>query len=168
MQPENLELISDMAMLSTFLGDDEIKLLSKKAEFRRHVVSQKRVLASLLKNSFELLDEERGVARSQVIQASSQPSLYKPSPKVENKWGDESALLKEVTALFAEKTGYPVEMLDPKLDLEADLGIDSVKQIEILGMIRRKFQLELKEDFSLKQTPTLEAIVKMIAKQVSD
>ncbi|OWY62509.1 hypothetical protein B7486_58035, partial [cyanobacterium TDX16] len=32
-----------------------------------------------------------------------------------------------------DRTGYPLEMLDPDLDLEADLSIDSIKRIEIVG-----------------------------------
>ena len=39
-------------------------------------------------------------------------------------------------ALVAEKTGYPVDMLDLDLDLEADLGIDTVKQAEVMATIR--------------------------------
>src|SRR5262249_36316062 len=35
--------------------------------------------------------------------------------------------------LVADRTGYPVQMLDLDLDLEADLSIDSIKRIEILG-----------------------------------
>ncbi len=35
--------------------------------------------------------------------------------------------------LLSERTGYPKEMLDLDLDLEADLGIDSIKRVEILG-----------------------------------
>ncbi|MCC7491941.1 MAG: SDR family NAD(P)-dependent oxidoreductase [Fimbriimonadaceae bacterium] len=35
--------------------------------------------------------------------------------------------------LVADRTGYPPEMLDLNVDLEADLGIDSIKRIEILG-----------------------------------
>lgn len=41
----------------------------------------------------------------------------------------------ELLALVSEKTGYPVEMLDPSVNLEADLGIDSIKRIEILGSL---------------------------------
>ncbi len=36
-------------------------------------------------------------------------------------------------AVVAERTGYPAEMIDPDLDMEADLGIDSIKRVEILG-----------------------------------
>ena len=34
------------------------------------------------------------------------------------------------------RTGYPAEMLQLDLDLEADLGIDSIKRVEILGTLR--------------------------------
>ena len=35
-------------------------------------------------------------------------------------------------ALVAERTGYPMEMLDLNLNIESDLGIDSIKRLEIL------------------------------------
>jgi acyl transferase domain-containing protein/NAD(P)H-dependent flavin oxidoreductase YrpB (nitropropane dioxygenase family)/NADP-dependent 3-hydroxy acid dehydrogenase YdfG len=44
--------------------------------------------------------------------------------------------LEALTAAVSERTGYPAEALDPDLDLEADLGIDSIKRIEILGQMR--------------------------------
>ena len=43
------------------------------------------------------------------------------------------ALLTVVLELVSDRTGYPVDMLDPDLDLEADLSIDSIKRIEIIG-----------------------------------
>ncbi len=41
-----------------------------------------------------------------------------------------------LVAIVRERTGYPAEMLKPGLDLEADLGIDSIKRVEILGTLR--------------------------------
>ena len=38
-----------------------------------------------------------------------------------------------VLAVVADKTGYPVEMLSLDMALEADLGIDSIKRVEILA-----------------------------------
>ena len=38
-----------------------------------------------------------------------------------------------VLAIVAEQTGYPPELLDLDLDLEADLGIDTVKQAEVFA-----------------------------------
>ena len=38
-------------------------------------------------------------------------------------------------AVVAEATGYPVDMLELDMDLESDLGIDSIKRVEILSML---------------------------------
>lgn len=43
-----------------------------------------------------------------------------------------------VRAVVAEKTGYPPDMLDLGMDLESELGIDSIKQVEILSTLRER------------------------------
>jgi acyl transferase domain-containing protein len=48
-------------------------------------------------------------------------------------------LEKELLAITSEKTGYPVEMLDLDMDMEADLGIDSIKRVEILGGLQELY-----------------------------
>ncbi len=40
--------------------------------------------------------------------------------------------------IVSEKTGYPKEMLGLDLDLEADLSIDSIKRMEIIGDLKTK------------------------------
>ena len=40
--------------------------------------------------------------------------------------------------VVAEKTGYPAEMLDPDMALDADLGIDSIKRVEILSALQER------------------------------
>ncbi|HUK55201.1 MAG TPA: beta-ketoacyl synthase N-terminal-like domain-containing protein [Nitrospiria bacterium] len=47
--------------------------------------------------------------------------------------------------LVSEKTGYPAQMLGLDLDLEADLGIDSIKRVEILGAAKRALKPALPE-----------------------
>jgi acyl transferase domain-containing protein len=41
-------------------------------------------------------------------------------------------------AVVAEKTGYPAEMLDLDQQLDADLGIDSIKRVEILSAVQER------------------------------
>ena len=41
-----------------------------------------------------------------------------------------------VLGVVAEKTGYPVDMLDVSMNLDADLGIDSIKRVEILSALQ--------------------------------
>ncbi len=48
------------------------------------------------------------------------------------------ALLVELQKLVSERTGYPIEMLGADLDLEADLSIDSIKRLEIIGDLAEK------------------------------
>ena len=45
------------------------------------------------------------------------------------------ALLARLLDLVSDRTGYPKEALSIDLDLEADLGIDSIKRVEILGSL---------------------------------
>ena len=47
-------------------------------------------------------------------------------------------LLPLMLSAVSEKTGYPVEMIDPTMDLAADLGIDSIKRVEILSALRER------------------------------
>ncbi len=48
---------------------------------------------------------------------------------------DRDAVTARLLDIVCKRTGYPAEMLGLDLDLEADLGIDSIKRIEILGML---------------------------------
>ncbi|WP_326779502.1 phosphopantetheine-binding protein [Streptomyces longwoodensis] len=41
--------------------------------------------------------------------------------------------------IVAQKTGYPADMLDLAMDVEADLGIDSIKRVEIMGVLQEQF-----------------------------
>ncbi|MGB0389585.1 MAG: phosphopantetheine-binding protein, partial [Ardenticatenaceae bacterium] len=41
--------------------------------------------------------------------------------------------------VVSDKTGYPVEMLELEMDIESDLGIDSIKRVEILGSLQSRY-----------------------------
>ncbi|MFD3330641.1 SDR family NAD(P)-dependent oxidoreductase [Streptomyces sp. NPDC058701] len=46
-----------------------------------------------------------------------------------------------VLEIVHARTGYPREMLDPELDLEADLSVDSIKRVEIIGALADRIGL---------------------------
>ena len=54
-------------------------------------------------------------------------------------------ILERIREVIAERTGYPAEMLDPSLLLEADLGIDSIKRVEIFGKLQQFYPEAMKE-----------------------
>ncbi|WP_261512668.1 type I polyketide synthase [Chryseobacterium paludis] len=43
--------------------------------------------------------------------------------------------------VVSDKTGYPHEMLGMEMDLEADLSIDSIKRVEIIGTLRSELNI---------------------------
>ncbi|MCB9158593.1 MAG: hypothetical protein H6644_01840 [Caldilineaceae bacterium] len=63
---------------------------------------------------------------------------------------------------MAAKTGYPQEMLELDLDMEADLGIDTVKQAETFASIREQFEIPAQEGLSLRDYPTLQSVVDFV------
>ena len=72
----------------------------------------------------------------------------------------------KVLEIVAEKTGYPPEMLEPDLDMEADLGIDTVKQVELFAAIREEYGLEQDEGINLAEYPTIRSVVDYIGDRV--
>ncbi|MBI4063630.1 MAG: SDR family NAD(P)-dependent oxidoreductase [Elusimicrobia bacterium] len=79
----------------------------------------------------------------------------------------ERSVQETVVSLVSEKTGYPKEMLELDLDMEADLGIDTVKQAELFGMIRERFGIPRKEGLSLKDYPTIRHVIRFALSNAS-
>ncbi len=67
--------------------------------------------------------------------------------------------LETVKNIIAEQTGYTTDMLEPDLDLEADLGIDTVKQVEIFAKAASHFGLSVPEDLKLRELNTIAKLV---------
>ena len=51
---------------------------------------------------------------------------------------DSTQVTTALLEVIAEKTGYPVEMLELGMSLDADLGIDSIKRVEILSALQER------------------------------
>jgi acyl transferase domain-containing protein/NADP-dependent 3-hydroxy acid dehydrogenase YdfG len=84
----------------------------------------------------------------------------------------ENALMSRLLHIVSERTGYPPEMLDLDLDLEADLGIDSIKRIEILGNFQLLYAspdtpVSEKEMEKLTTMRTLRGIIEWLTKSSS-
>ncbi|MFA7007781.1 MAG: SDR family NAD(P)-dependent oxidoreductase [Elusimicrobiales bacterium] len=75
---------------------------------------------------------------------------------------NEEAVKTEILAMIAEKTGYPKDMLELDLDMEADLGIDTVKQAELFAAMREHYSITRKDNLSLKDYPTIRHCVRFV------
>ena len=106
------------------------------------------------------------VPKIQVAAAAPIPSAP-PEPAVKS--APKTDPVKErVLALVAEKTGYPVDMLDLDLDLEADLGVDTVKQAEVFAAIREIYSIPRDENRKLRDYPTLAHVIRFVYEKRPD
>ena len=101
---------------------------------------------------------------------STQPSAVSVQPSVEPQITttaepatttlDTATLTDSLLDIVSEKTGYPAEMLELELDMEADLSIDSIKRVEILGALQEKHpELPTIEADALTELRTLGQII---------
>ena len=87
--------------------------------------------------------------------AASKPAQPAPQPTVV----DAEHLRTTVVEVVVIHTGYPADFIELDQDLEGELGIDTVKQAEIMADIRDRFDLPLDEDFVLSDYPTLNHMI---------
>lgn len=69
------------------------------------------------------------------VQVSSPEPQIVVGPAEERPRVDLGGVLVEV---IAEKTGYPVGMVDRSMDMETDLGVDSIKRVQVIAAVRER------------------------------
>jgi acyl carrier protein len=85
---------------------------------------------------------------------------------------DLSNLSEILLEVVSDKTGYPVEMLEVDMDMEADLGIDSIKRVEIVGALQEQVpdlpQPNLEELAELRTLEQISEYLQSFAKQTAN
>ena len=66
---------------------------------------------------------------------TSSPGDESPRTGSQSTVGEQEAAA-ALLQVVAEKTGYPVEMLNLEMGLDSDLGVDSIKRVEIMAALR--------------------------------
>ena len=82
--------------------------------------------------------------------------------------GTDDSVKERILTLAVEKTGYPRDMLDLDLDLEADLGVDTVKQAEMFAAIREIYSIPRDENRKLRDYPTLAHVIRFVYEKRPD
>jgi NAD(P)-dependent dehydrogenase (short-subunit alcohol dehydrogenase family)/acyl carrier protein len=67
----------------------------------------------------------------------------------------------EVLKLVSDITQYPVDLLEKEMDMEADLGIDTVKQATIISMIKEKYQIEDEKSENISGYHTIGSLIEL-------
>jgi NAD(P)-dependent dehydrogenase (short-subunit alcohol dehydrogenase family) len=102
-------------------------------------------------------------ARAIVEPPATTPAIVEapatPAPSASSQLASDDAIKEKVLEIVAEKTGYPKDMLDLDLDLEADLGVDTVKQAEMFASVRAAYNIPREENLKLRDFPTLAHVI---------
>ncbi|UFP92768.1 SDR family NAD(P)-dependent oxidoreductase [Gloeobacter morelensis MG652769] len=73
--------------------------------------------------------------------ASASPAVAAPAAAAAVRF-DREGLTRMILELVSERTGYPAEVLGLDQDVEAELGIDSIKRVEIMGALQKALPAE--------------------------
>jgi acyl transferase domain-containing protein/NAD(P)H-dependent flavin oxidoreductase YrpB (nitropropane dioxygenase family)/NAD(P)-dependent dehydrogenase (short-subunit alcohol dehydrogenase family) len=82
--------------------------------------------------------DDEPVSIAEVAPAAVAPVSTSAIPDTDPNFIEEETVSGKLISIVSERTGYPREMLDLDLNLEADLGINSIKKVEILGTFQRQ------------------------------
>ena len=93
--------------------------------------------------------------------------IAQPVPVVSSSASNDVDLVSTVIEVVVNHTGYPADFVELDQDLEGELGIDTVKQAEIMADIRERFALPLDEEFVLSDYPTLTHMIGYIQKMTT-
>jgi acyl carrier protein len=145
------EMLERGMALDTDLGIDSIKRVEILAAVRERVPAlpefDTNIMGSL-RTLGEIVDYMDGqLGEKQLPMVNGQLSIVNestpasPSLTINNQQltiGTSPDLHAIMMAVVTEKTGYPTEMLERGMALDTDLGIDSIKRVEILAAVRER------------------------------
>ena len=162
--------------LEADLGVDTVKQAEVFAAVRERFAIPR--LDSLKLRDFPTLAHVIGFAREHAPQAAqprqapagrrqpaqpAEPSAAAGIPAAVRGHGHRAGGADEVTAavldIVESLTGYPRDLLDLDLDLEADLGVDTVKQAEVFAAVRERFAIPRLDSLKLRDFPTLTHVI---------
>jgi len=111
--------------------------------------------------SREDFEKDLGPATDAPSEASSaeEPDAASAGPSVDE--------LREILIGFVvDQTGYPEDIIEFDIDLEADLGIDSIKKAQLFGEVGERFQIAPRDDLSLDDFPTLDHVLEFLLEEL--
>lgn len=181
--------VHSMQLPSQPNSDIDAVMLQYQQLMRQFLETQERVMKSFLegtRDTFRPIDQSKAemiqmpgqtIPQKQSYQVQ-EPAVLSSAPVAENSKADLiekqeefniDRLKDELLRVVSERTGYPKEMLNMDFNIEADLGIDSIKRVEILGAFVKSFSTSDQQKVQaiiedLSKLKTLNEILKRITK----
>ncbi|MBI5500087.1 MAG: SDR family NAD(P)-dependent oxidoreductase [Deltaproteobacteria bacterium] len=130
-----------------------------------HVVLEEWRPQSAGKSRVTVPEQSAGGPGGTVVVAEAQPA--KPvAPVGEAEMVDRAQVEKALVDVLCAKTGYDAAEIELDFELEADLGVDTVKQAEILASVRERYGLPRDEKFRLADYPRLRDLADYVVRRI--
>jgi acyl carrier protein len=139
-----VEMLEPDMNIESDLGVDSIKKVEIISELEKAFPDSEDLSAQRLGSVKTLGDICAAVETAQATSAAAEPTAVPlPAEHIEPKnnqatQSQDTATLDILVNIISELTGFPQEMLEPTMNLESDLGIDSIKRVEILSRLEQE------------------------------
>ena len=148
--------LKDQAMRISDMSLDDLPTLRTIVNFFAEVGSESDSVAT------SVVAEAAAPAPTPTPVAAPAPTAAEPTPAALPSVSRDE-MTQFAVSYVIEQTGYPEELVELEANLEADLGIDSIRKAQLLGEIAEHFQMQSVSQFigemSLDDLPTLQSII---------
>ncbi len=132
-----MEMLNLDMGLDSDLGIDSIKRVEIMSALQDKLPDAPEVKPSDL-GSLETLRQVADFLSDGMPEPVASPSRVSAAPAAPAVGVDTSKVASVLLEVVSEKTGYPPEMLNLEMGLDSDLGIDSIKRVEIMSALQDK------------------------------
>lgn len=142
-----VEMLEDGMDLESDLGVDSIKKVEIFSALQESLPALPADALHELRTIGDILTRYEGYVAQDAEHAAAIPAANRSAAP---RSSDPQKARQLLWAVVAEKTGYPEEVLSPDMDLEGDLGIDSIKRVEILSALGERFPSLQTQDLNIR------------------
>ncbi len=131
------QMLQPQLHLANDLGLDSIKVVEISSLMTEKIPQSAALNAASLSTAATLGDLAAALAAAPAEAEAAAPQPPEPPAAPAQEAGPASAL-ETVLDIVASETGYPRQMLDLSMRLEEDLGLDSIKKVEIMAAVTER------------------------------
>jgi NAD(P)-dependent dehydrogenase (short-subunit alcohol dehydrogenase family)/acyl carrier protein len=173
MAPTSAQVLDIIAEITGYDAGTLLPDMELEADLGVDTVKQATILAKLgerfgvsADDGFRLADFltirsiiERFQSTPTVATTAVPPPPTAPSPQPAGPVGTLDLARDSVLRVIAEVTGYSADILTPDMELEADLGVDTVKQATIMAVLAEKAGFSPDDQFRMAEVPSIGHII---------
>merc|ERR1712087_1098983 len=164
----------DMA-LETELGVDSIKRVEILSEVQKELkveaqdvdaLSRTQTVGEVVDAMIKELGSSAPPAAPMAAQAAPVPAAKAAAVAAPTGGVSAEQATNVVLSVLAAKTGYEVDMIEMDMALETELGVDSIKRVEILSEVQKELKVEAQDVAALSRTQTVGEVVDAMIKEL--